>query len=200
MRIKHRADHPYLSQGNTQTATEGLPRLFARMISSTGRNGGGKMVICVDMKMPVLNEEEETQGVADMHMLALRNEAEILDTHMKAITADPTAILDGVISDGIKKAAQKAAEAAKKAREALVNHYKKATQAAPKEKIEVIIPDKYLEAMSKLNTTTSEVLVTVVEILKKLVPETATPPSNDTTPPLEPTEGAPMYYVVQKTL
>lgn len=155
------------------------------------------MVICVDMKMPVLNEEEETQGVADMHMLALRNEAEILNTHMKAITADPTAILDGVISDGIRKAAQKAAEAAKKAREALVNHYKKATQAAP---AGIAIPEKYLNDLDKVETTNSEVLVTVVEILKRLVPETANPPSNDTTPPLEPTEGAPMYYVVQKTL
>lgn len=155
------------------------------------------MVICVDMKMPVLNEEEDSQGVADMHILALRNEAEILDTHMKAITADPAAILDGVISDGIKKAAQKAAEAAKKAREALVNHYKKVTQTAP---AGIIIPEKYINDLDQVETTNSEVLVTLTEIVKKLVKDTAPTPSDDTTPPLDPAGGAPMYYVVQKTL
>lgn len=181
------------------------------MIASTGRNGD-KMVICVDMPMPTRHDEDDLHRVAEMHMLSLQNEADTIHKHMAAIMAGTLQSTEGAITDRIKDAAKRAAEAAKAAKDAMVKRYKKATEAISKAKppsaqdIEVTIPQKYLDDMDKVDSTLTNLLVTMTEVLAKLAHQKQREdgddqrdpsPNDDGGPTSASLEGPPMFYIVR---
>lgn len=169
-----------------------IPWTKGVMIASTGRDGSRK-VICVDIAIPKQPEDE-----ADMHVLALQDEV----THITGYMNDQReGDMDGKITDWVKGAGRRAAEAAKKAITKTKDAITKTRAPPDPHQMVVTLPKEYLDRMDKIITALTDLLIVVTG-------NSPTPGKQDTAPPPEnpndensgppgPSEGAARLYIVR---